>query len=201
MKNRLYISALSLLLILAWAGRSMPALGQEVNFNTYAGEDITLTVTNQEMSFGENGMVVSGTQTQPNKVEIPLTSGKKTTITIEGVQFLDVIVEITGPSNITNGDQNIPLDLKAAYANLGQDQIAQSRSIILDSNNYGTQRFRIKGRGNGPPGPPPVPDHEGYSPPTGSAYLYLYGEIQVGDVNSGTYTGTIRVDVSYAQNQ
>ena len=202
MKNRLYITAIWIFLILAWAGWDTPVSGQEVNFNTYAGEGITLTVTNQELSFGENGMVVSG----EGSVEIPISSGKKTTIAIEGVKFLDVYVEITGPQEIykngnTGSTQSIPFDLKAAYSNLGQDNYAQSRSIPVATDNSATQRFRIQGRGKGPPGPPPVPDHAGYTPPKAEAYLYLYGSINVGNVDAGPYSGTINVTVSYAQNQ
>jgi hypothetical protein len=200
MKYRYYCS---LLLIMAglWGMLTDPGRAQQVDFSTYSDYGLQLFTTNQQLIFGENGQVISGEGT----VEIPLSnSSKRTTIAIEGVKFLDVSVTISAPQFIyLNGnmssDEKISLNLDAAYANLGQDSYAQAELINLGSDNSGTVRFRIKGRGQGPPRPPPVPPHKGYTPPKDRAYLYIYGSIDVGNVNAGEYSTTVNVNVSYAQ--
>ncbi len=183
-----------------WGSLPLCSEGQEIDFSVYSDYGISIVNMPQDLVFGEGGQVLNGEGT----VEIPLSSGDKTTIVIEGVKYLDIIVDIQGTQEIyKNGDtqssQQIPLDLDAAYANLGNDNYAQARFIPLGSNNSGTVRFRVQGRGEGPPAPPPTPPHEGYTPPKSEAYLYLYGSIDVGDVDAGDYSTTVTVTVSYAQ--
>ncbi|MEX1121945.1 MAG: hypothetical protein WED82_07425, partial [Balneolales bacterium] len=58
-------------------------------------------------------------------------------------------------------------------------------------------RFQIKRREGEPPGPPPTPPHDGYTPPEATAYLYLYGSIDVGNVAAGEYVGQVHIIVDY----
>jgi len=120
---------------------------------------------------------------------------------IIGVKYLDVGVLIEGEGELvleSDSEQTIPFTLKGAYANRGQESITDVQPITL-TNNIGDVRFPILARDQAPPGPPP-------RPPTGefnqsevneSAFLYLYGEIDVGDVDAGFYSGTITINVRY----
>ncbi len=201
MTDRTYISLSTLLLIVCpWLLFPPAAAGQEIDFSAYSDYGIQLFFgsNNGELIFGQNGNVISG----EGQVEIPISSGKVVKITIEGIKFLDVFVDIQGSEYLyENGTQGsgdqISFDLKAAYANVGSGTYSQAQIIPVSSSNNAYTRFRIKGRGEGPPRPPPVPPHEGYSPPTDEAYLFLYGSIDVGSVNAGSYSSTVNVTVSY----
>ena len=89
--------------------------------------------------------------------------------------------------------------MEAAFANLGADNIAQSTIIPVTSNTASVQ-FPILRRIGGPPGPPPTPVFEGFDPSVfnETAYVYLYGSINVGNgVSAGSYEGSITVTVVY----
>ncbi len=128
-------------------------------------------------------------------------------ISIEGVRYLDVYVEIMAdeyllkdgnPSCSTNPSCRIPFTLQAAYANRGQNNTAQS-TIMNVLSFTATALFPIKYRGNAPPGPPPTPVYSGYNPAlfNETAYLYIYGSINVGNVDAGSYSSDITITVSY----
>lgn len=201
MSDRFYISKLLTVLFIAGWACCTTVKAQEIDFSVYSDYGLNVFInSNQTMVFGENGQVISGEGT----IEIPISSGDKTIIAIEGVKFLDVVVEIFGPRYLykngnTSSSQRIPFNLKAAYANMGQDNYSQARIIPVASDNSATARFRIRGRGEGPPGPPPVPPHGDYKPPKDQAYLYLYGSIDVGEVDAGDYYSTIDITVRYPQ--
>lgn len=114
---------------------------------------------------------------------------------IDGQKNMDVTVTITSSSqltNTTNSNYTLPFTAEAAYANKGQDNPHQAKSFSLP-----TATFRIGGRNSGPPEPPPIPPHGNYTPPSGSAWIYCYGNIQVQNVNTGPYSGTFTLTVVY----
>jgi len=170
------------------------ASAQEINFGSYADYQIELhDVTMGDLEFegpiNRNGGIY----------EVELSDAY--ILEIIGVKYLDVGVLIEGEGELvheSDPEQTIPLTLKGAYANRGQENISDVQLITL-SNNIGDVRFPILARDQAPPGPPP-------RPPTGefnqaevneSAFLYLYGEIDVGDVDAGFYSGTITINVRY----
>ncbi|MDZ7757834.1 hypothetical protein [Rhodohalobacter sp.] len=63
----------------------------------------------------------------------------------------------------------------------------------------GTARFPILSRRQQPPGPPPPPPTGDFdqSQVNETAYIYFYGQIDVGNVVAGQYRGTITVTVEY----
>jgi len=132
-------------------------------------------------------------------------------LSIIGVKYLDVDVEITAdgklyldgdPSYDNDPQRSIPFTLRASFANEGENNVTSSRQIGIantPSLSSGSARFPILSRRQQPPGPPPTP-------PTGdfdqslvneTAYLYFYGQIDVGNVVAGSYRGTITVTVEY----
>lgn len=132
-------------------------------------------------------------------------------LAIIGVKYLDVDVDITAegkllldgnPTYDSDPQRSIPFTLEAAFTNSGENNVSSARPISVGSGsslNIGNARFPILSRRQRPPGPPPTP-------PTGdfdqslvneTAYLYFYGQIDVGNVVAGSYRGTITVTVEY----
>jgi hypothetical protein len=185
----------------------LPASAQQVGFGLYTDSDLTLTkLVPEDLDFGDR---VSGEGT----VQILLNDDKAVPVEIEGVAYLDVTVTLVPPDNnyillqgdadnLTEADKRMPVTIRMAYYNRGQEGIteiaAKAEAIEVVGN---TVTFQIRRRPGGPPGPPPVPPHAGYTPPTAKAYLYIYGDLDVGNVNAGPYTGLINVHVEYSTYQ
>lgn len=174
---------------------------QQVGFGLYGHNGITLTpLIPDELDFG-NVLKNQGS------VAILLSDHRVVPIAIEGIAYLDVIVSITAPNGgfITLGgaptedaNSKIPITVKMAYYNQGGQVDPEVARIDAVEVVGGTITFQIARRPGGPPGPPPVPPHGNYQPPMATAYIFIYGDITVGEVNAGTYTGEIIVDVAYA---
>lgn len=191
-----YIFVLLILLVCITFGT---ATGQEINFGQYGNYSVSVAELNaQDLDFGT---IISGAGSQ----SIELANAKVVEIT--GVKYLDVIINITADSELLlngnlacSGDPScsIPFTLEAAYANQGQNNIAQARFLNVNSNSASAQ-FPILRRESGPPAPPPTPPNEEYNPALyeESAYIYLYGDINVGSINSGDYSGLITITVVY----
>ncbi len=195
------IHAIILLLLLVRPGG---VLAQQVDFGLYAEEGITLTpLVPDELDFGDR---ISG----EGLFSIDLEEEETVVIEIEGVAYLDVTVTLTPPTNnfillegneeyLDDENRSIPLTVSMAYYNRGQKNIdiptAKQQAVEVPGH---MATFQIRRRPGGPPGPPPAPPHSGYTPPTATAYLFIYGDIDVGEVNAGPYSGIIDVHVEYA---
>ncbi|HEX6983639.1 MAG TPA: hypothetical protein VF181_12840 [Balneolaceae bacterium] len=178
-----------------------PALhAQEINFSDYANYSLTVGELNSnDLNFGQ---VVTGN----GIYSIGINNGK--IITITGVEYLDVIVEVTAenslylngnPANAGDPQKSVPFTLQAAYANnKGLPSIGQAKFINVVNNSF-IKRIPILERQAQPPGPPPPPPTNAFeqSQVEETAYLYLYGSINVGEVNAGYYSGTITVTINY----
>ncbi|MTI89168.1 MAG: hypothetical protein FH748_14525 [Balneolaceae bacterium] len=161
---------------------------QEVNFGQYATEDIILTNigSNSSLDFGQ---ILSG----QGLTQIALSDPEVVVYSIQAEADKDIFLTLSAPSNLQlDASNTIPFTLRAAYANKGNDNIAQAVLISGSS-----ARFPVLARGNQPPGPPPDPKVEGDTTPTATAYLYLYGDLSVGSVASGVYSGIVNITVSY----
>lgn len=186
---------------------STMAMAQQVGFGLYTNSDLTLTkLVPDELDFGDR---ISG----EGSVQILLSDDAAVPIEIEGVAYLDVTVTITppdgdylvlmgDPANLDEQDKRMLVNIRMAYYNRGQEGIteiaAKAEAIEVVGN---TVTFQIRRRPGGPPGPPPVPPHAGYTPPTAKAYLFIYGDLTVGNVNAGPYSGLIDVHVEYSTYQ
>lgn len=195
MLKRFLITAF-LLFVCGWTGHA-----QEIHFGKYHSYNLTVgELSSNDLDFGT---VVSGSGTH----SLDINNGKVVTIT--GVRYLDVIVEVNAPNSLyLNGNQgnsgdpqkSIPFTLQAAYANgKGTPNVGQAKFITNISNNYFIVRFPVLDRQHAPPGPPPPPPTNAFdqSKVEDTAYLYLYGSINVGNVDAGPYSSQITVTISY----
>lgn len=175
---------------------------QELNFGTDYSSVYSVSIADLNPSLDlDFGLLAK------NEGVSSLTINEGKVISIEGVRYLDVYVEILAdqyllkdgnPSCSTNPSCRIPFTLQAAYTNRGQNNTSQS--IVMNVLSYtATALFPIKYRGNAPPGPPPTPVYNGYNPAlfNDTAYLYIYGSINVGNVDAGSYSSDITITVSY----
>jgi hypothetical protein len=192
---------LSALLLFFTLSFSTIANAQEIDFGDFSSK---YAVTLSELSPAEDlefGMVI---QNEGLK-SVALQDAK--ILMIEGVKYLDVIVDVTADNFLfldndvaCNGSNTncIPFTLQAAYANRGNNNTNQAVTMQVASN-VASAQFPILARGNQPPGPPPTPVYQGYNPAAfnETAYLYIYGSLNVGNVDAGSYSGTITVTVSY----
>lgn len=179
-----------------------PALyAQEIEFGRYG----TYTITLENISMGDlefDGPIVAG----GGIYQVELIDAY--VLSLLGVKYLDVGVQIIGDGELllngnleNSGDpeKSIPFTLRSAYANRAQNNISDAVFIPVSGTNTGNARFPILARQQQPPGPPPPPPTEAFnqSEVDETAYLYLYGEINVGYVNAGNYIGTITITVEY----
>ena len=179
-------------------------ISQEIDFGSYSSQySVILSEVNpgSALDFGiiiDQAGETTAIDIQDSKV-----------FSIEGVEYLDVFVEIIAdshllldddPNNQNDPTRRLPLNLRAAYANLGQDNTGHAINfLVVGSTANALFPIRNKG-GNTPPGPPPTPVFEGYNPSlyNDTAYLYIYPTVTTtGNLVSGSYMGTINISVSY----
>lgn len=188
-----------MLLLLIFSTNGIKA--QEIDFGDFSSKyAVSITELNpaEDLDFG---MVI---QNEGPK-HIDLLNAK--VLMIEGVKYLDVLVDITADKHLylgndisCNGSNTncIPFTLEAAYANRGNNDTNQAVLMQVNSN-IAIAQFPILSRGHLPPGPPPTPVYKGYNPAlyNETAYLYLYGFLTVGNQDAGSYSGEITITVSY----
>lgn len=195
------IKLIKVLLVLCVIGLPISVFSQEINFGQYSSlYSMTLTEITPGSDI-EFGMVM---QNEGLK-NISLLNAKQ--FSLEGVKYLDVIVDITADNYLLlNGDLScetdptcrIPFTLQAAYANRGNNDTNQAKQMSVLSN-IASAQFPILQRGSGPPSPPPTPVFEGYNPNLylETAYIYIYGSISVGNIDAGSYSANINISISY----
>lgn len=176
-------------------------IAQEIDFSQYG--TYTLTVGELNSSDLDFGTVIKNS----GNYSVGINNSKVVTIT--GVKYLDVIIEVTGDNSLyLNGNtgyagdsqKSIPLTLEAAYANnKGTPTIGQAKFISDIGNNSFIKRLPILERRHQPPGPPPPPPTNAFdqSQVEETLYLYLFGSINVGNVDAGSYSSQITVTINY----
>jgi len=175
-------------------------IAQEIDFGDYYNYSLSVAEQNPGADF-EFGTIISGSGLN----SLGIANSK--VITITGVKYLDVFLTVTADDELLlNGNPgctsdptcSIDFTLEAAYANRGSDNIGQARLMTVVSNSS-TAQFPVKYRTSAPPSPPPTPVYEGYDPSVfnETAYLYLYGSLNVGNVNSGAYSSEINITIIY----
>lgn len=176
-------------------------MAQEINFEDYASYSLTVgELNNNDLHFGQ---VITGS----GQYSIGINNAKVVTIT--GVEYLDVIIEVSAATSLylngNNGNagdaqKSIPFTLQAAYANnKGTPTIGKAKFITNINNNSFIKQLPILEREHRPPGPPPPPPTNAFdqSKVEETTYLYLYGMIDVGNVDAGSYSSDITVTINY----
>ncbi len=164
-----------------------PLLAQTINFSVHVSSSLDAT-KDADMAFPQvmagDGLTVIG-----------LGDGGMGVFAISGNAELDVEVTLVAPTHLTHVTypaQQMELDLQFAYANKGVNDINQAITVVGN-----TARFQLKERESGPAGAPPTPPSAAHTPEIVTAYLYLFGTIDVGLIASGSYGGTVDLYVQY----
>ncbi len=161
--------------------------GQTFALNIEAPPELTVTVLT-------DGNLDYGTVLQDQQYTINLMDSRTEVISIKGNKDRDIYVSITSQNLILDASNIIPYTLKASYANEGEEDKTQAQDNSITN---GSASFPIyDDRGGGPP-PWAGGGNNGGGQPTAKAYLYIYGDIEVGNNRAGTYTGTININVEY----
>ena len=184
--------------LLLFLSQPLKVHAQGINFGSYHAYEITLeNISMGDLQFEEPILANSGIHT----VELV----DAYVLQIIGVKYLDAGMTISGNGFLyldgnegAAENERIPFTLKAAYANRGNNNVTDAIPITVSAG-FGEARFPIRARQGQPPGPPPRPPTGNFNQETvnENAYLYLYGEIDVGDVVAGFYTGNITINVQY----
>lgn len=173
----------------------------QVSFGLFSSDTLELNFLSvEELDFGSRitgeGTVSISLNNEEEGLVVPLE--------IVGVAYLDVTVTFPATIELVQQDTgaNDPdvmiLNVRMAYSNRGIDGEDFARSAAVEvPPGMGSVTFQVQRRPGGPPGPPPTPPHAGYKPPIGTAYIYIYGDLEVGQVSSGTYRGEIDINVHY----
>ena len=168
--------------ILFWMAALQAVSAQQLALNIQAPPDITLTVlTDGNLDYGT---------VFPNEgtVQITLNDTRTEELQIEGQQNQRVRVTITPPPSLRlDASNELPYTLGAAYANEGENNKSQATSF----GGSNSVVFRLPKAGGGPG------RGGGGGQPTTSAYLYVFGDISVGFVAAGQYSGTLNILVEY----
>lgn len=175
-------------------------MGQRVSFGLYTSENLTIAPLGLgELNFNTKQPLILAGQS----VLISLVDDETAVLSITGRQDQEITVTIDAPPTLDLDVSNkIPLAVRFAYSNVGaiNDVVAKTSAIEVPAGfNYAT--FPMLRRASGLPTPPPTPQHSGYTAPTGTVYLFIYGSLGSVPVNAaaGHYTGDINIHVSYAQ--
>jgi hypothetical protein len=177
-----------------------PAVAQRINFGAYATTDISLTLSGNLNFNDKQPAIGSGSNTT---VTIALTDNETQYLTITGDATRDVTITVTSPAVLmTNGGgpgNEIPFTCQFAYSNLGASTVSSAKAVAVQvPGGFTAVTIPLLRRTSGAPLPPPTPAHGGYTAPSATAYLFLYGSLgPVGNVSAGAYSGTVNVNVQY----
>ncbi len=160
---------------------------QAIQFSVYVESELNAT-KQQDLDFQT---VVAGQGLTP----INLGDPGMGVFSITGNQELDVIVTLDAPTQLTHTGASsdvITFTLQFAYANQGENDINDAILVAGSST-----RFPLLNRTTGPANRPPTPPHSNYTPTESTAYIYLYGSMDVGTIDPGEYSGTVTLTVEY----
>jgi hypothetical protein len=196
LKSNIYNNIRSVALKVVLLALPMSLYGQEIDFGSYVSSSVVV-LAERDLDFG--------LLLRPGSSNVTLGSGFEGVVSMEGIRYLDAFVTIS-PYPVSflylNGDDScvastcrVAFDMITAYTNSGQAFDVTSGAVVFSG---ATVRFPFRTRPGGPPRPPPVPPHAGYTPPTDTAYLYIYGTATASiDANAGSYSNIITISVTY----
>ncbi|SDZ49115.1 MULTISPECIES: hypothetical protein [Rhodonellum] len=177
---------------------------QRISFSTWTGsDDIILTSPQGAMpglNFNQKQAAITASS---EAVVIGITDGQTVIYEIEAPEGFDLVVEVDAPNVLAlegNAEETVPFQLRIAYNNQSAaDHLSGKGSAIELPLGFNTIVFPVNRRMSGAPGPPPTPEHGGYTRPKAKAYLYLYATLgPIGAVLPGVYEGNININVSFS---
>lgn len=174
MTKKAYITALTIFVTIAAA---MPAHAQFMNLSMEVEPELSVEVV-QDLNFGAF-IANSGIQ------RINKNSPNIGIFEIRAFGNQNVVVSLNIPDSLTSSDpsvqEQVPLTLRASYSNIVNRSAANS--VLIDGNRAS---FPISQT----------------SPLAGvrqwqQAYIYIFGEVMIGDIPQGEYTGSLVLSVEY----
>jgi hypothetical protein len=179
-----------------------PATAQRINFGAYTtSQGISLSAVSGNLNFNDKQSVIASNSN--STVTIALTDNETQYIAITADATRDITITVTAPTNLITGGggpgYQIPFTCQFAYSNLGSSTATAAKTVAVQvPGGFTSITFPMLRRMSGAPLPPPTPAHGGYTPPSATAYLFLYGTFgPVGNVTAGIYSGTVNVNVQY----
>lgn len=172
--------ALLALMLVGWMGLSAGvAQGQFLR--------LTFEIESELEAFELNPLNFGRVVPEAGVIRIPMGDPNMGTYSITGPQNIDVHIQLEIPEFLQLGDNTefrVPMSLQVAYANRNENNVDHAVEMV------GNQaRFPLRD------GVPPVP--LGSPAPSATAFLYVFGEIVVGDIPPGFYEAEVNLSVEY----
>lgn len=185
------------------------AQAQRINFKPFVqDENITVTVVDNPAGLNFNNkqsIIVAG---DPSIIEVDLMDNAAVVVEIEAPLDYDLTLEFTGLNRLSIGGLDtgitVPFHFNFAYNNTGETSDASRRlSAISVPSGFTMLTLPVRRRqAGGPPGPPPTPDHAGYTRPRGSVYVYIFGSLGPAPAAAptGDYSTTLELYINFSDN-
>jgi hypothetical protein len=188
--------------LLAWALlTACPAVAQSINFGAYTtSQGIFLSVSGDLDFNAKQSVIVSNSNAT---VTIALSDNQTQYVAITADATRDITITVTAPTYLITGGggpgNQIPFTCQFAYSNLGSATVSAAKTVAVQiPGGFTSITLPMVRRTSGAPLPPPTPAHGGYTPPSATAYVFLYGSLgPVGNVSAGIYSETVNVSVQY----
>ena len=174
---------------------------QKINFGAYTTSQGISLVTSGNLNFNDKQPSIGSNSN--STVIIALSDNVYQYVKIVADATRDITITVTASMYMTIGaggaGKQVPFACNFAYSNLGIADAATAKlSAVEIPAGFTAITLPMLRRTAGVPAPPPTPAHGGYTAPSATAYLFLYGKLgPVGNVNAGSYTGTINVFINY----
>jgi hypothetical protein len=176
---------------------------QIVNFHAIAGDGIQIQLPQPEtLSFGT---FLKGAETVTT---ITLMDEGAVCFEVTAPSQYDVTVWMDFPANLVSESDplsTLPASFSFAYNNKAfpakscGNALTKSMAIEVPDG-FSSATFPVSFRSSGQPLPPPTPDHVGYTGPTDSFFILIYGQAgpAANDIVSGLYTGDIVLNIQFS---
>jgi len=178
-----------------------PVAAQRINFGAYTtSRGISLTVSGN-LNFNDKQPFIASNSNSTTTIALSDNETQYIAITADATR--DITITVSSPTDLITGaggpGNQIPFTCNFAYSNFGSSTVTAAKTVAVQvPGGFTAITLPMLRRTAGAPAPPPTPAHGGYTPPSATAYLFLYGALgPVGNVSTGNYSGTINVNVQY----
>jgi len=185
------------MLLLLGAIMVHPASAQKINFGAYTTSQGLRLIVSGGLNFNAKQPAIFANS--DSTVTIGLNDNGCAYVQITGDATRDITIIIPTITYLTYAADQIPFICQFAYSNFGLTDVnAAKENAVEIPSGFTAITLPMVRRTVGAPAPPPTPAHGGYTAPSATAYLFLYGRLgPVGNVAGGAYSGSINVYVNY----